>query len=58
MNPMLLKPSGSGTSQLVILGEAKQHITAIDYYQHIESLWETVRECLEFWGDRLSKFRF
>jgi adenosylcobyric acid synthase len=52
MNPILLKPSGSGTSQLVILGEAKQHIAAIDYYQHIETLWQTVRECLEFWGDR------
>ncbi len=52
MNPILLKPSGAGTSQLVILGEAKQHIAAIDYYQNIETLWQTVRECLEFWSDR------
>jgi adenosylcobyric acid synthase len=52
MNPILLKPSGSGTSQLVILGEAKQHIAAINYYQIIETLWQTVSECLEFWGDR------
>ena len=50
MNPILLKPEGSGTSQLVILGEAKQHIAAIDYYQIIETLWQTVSECLEFWG--------
>jgi len=52
MNPILLKPSGNGTSQLVLLGEARQHIAAIDYYQHIETLWEGVRDTLEFWRDR------
>lgn len=52
MNPILLKPSGNGTSQLVLLGEARQHIAAIDYYQHIETLWETVRDALEYWRDR------
>ena len=52
MNPILLKPSGNGTSQLVLLGEAGQHIAAIDYYQHIETLWETVRDTLEYWRDR------
>jgi adenosylcobyric acid synthase len=52
MNPILLKPSGAGTSQLVVMGEARQHIAAIDYYQHIETLWQTVCECLDFWGDR------
>jgi len=52
MNPILLKPSGNGTSQLVLLGEARQHIAAIDYYQHIETLWETVCDTLEFWRDR------
>ncbi|AFY75178.1 adenosylcobyric acid synthase (glutamine-hydrolysing) [Synechococcus sp. PCC 7502] len=52
MNPILLKPSAVGTSQLVILGTAKQHIAAIDYYQHIETLWQTVCDCLEFWRDR------
>jgi adenosylcobyric acid synthase len=52
MNPILLKPSGNGTSQLVLLGEARQHIAAIDYYQHIETLWETVRDTLEYWRDR------
>jgi adenosylcobyric acid synthase len=51
MNPILLKPAGAGTSQLVVLGEAKQHIAAIDYYKIIETLWQTVSECLEFWGD-------
>ena len=52
MNPILLKPSGNGTSQLVLLGEARQHIAAIDYYQHIETLWETVRDALEYWRER------
>jgi adenosylcobyric acid synthase len=52
MNPILLKPSGNSTSQLILLGEARQHIAAIDYYQHIETLWETVRDTLEAWRDR------
>ncbi|PZU97662.1 MAG: cobyric acid synthase [Pseudanabaena sp.] len=52
MNPILLKPSGKGTSQLVLLGEARQHIAAVDYYQHIETLWEEVRATLEYWRDR------
>lgn len=52
MNPILLKPSGKGTSQLVLLGEARQHINAIDYYQHIETLWEEVKATLEYWRDR------
>ena len=52
INPILLKPSGNGTSQLVLLGEAQGHIAAIDYYQHIETLWQSVRDSLEFWRDR------
>ncbi|MBD2187471.1 cobyric acid synthase [Pseudanabaena mucicola] len=52
MNPILLKPSGNGTSQLVLLGEARQHIAAVDYYRHIETLWESVRDTLEGWRDR------
>ena len=52
MNPILLKPSGNGTSQLVLLGEAKQHIAAVDYYQHIETLWQQVSTTLEYWRDR------
>jgi adenosylcobyric acid synthase len=52
MNPVLLKPSGNSTSQLVLLGEPKQNIAAADYYQHIESLWELVRDTLDYWQDR------
>lgn len=51
MNPVLLKPSGNSTSQLVLLGEPKQHIAAADYYQHIESLWQLVRDTLDYWQE-------
>ncbi|MEM6256171.1 MAG: cobyric acid synthase [Cyanobacteria bacterium P01_D01_bin.156] len=51
-NPVLLKPSGNGTSQLVLLGEPKQHIRAGDYYQHIEDIWQVVEQTLESWRDR------
>ncbi|MEO0350738.1 MAG: cobyric acid synthase [Cyanobacteria bacterium P01_A01_bin.15] len=51
-NPVLLKPSGNGMSQLVLLGEPKQHIRAGDYYQHIEDIWQVVEQTLESWCDR------
>ena len=51
-NPVLLKPSGNGTSQLVLLGKPKQHIRAGDYYQHIEDIWQVVEQTLESWRDR------
>ena len=38
MNPVLLKPAGNSTSQLVVLGKAKNHIPAREYYQHVEPL--------------------
>ncbi|NEZ64763.1 cobyric acid synthase [Leptolyngbyaceae cyanobacterium CCMR0082] len=51
-NPVLLKPSGNGTSQLVLLGQPKQHIRAGDYYQHIEDIWQVVAQTLDSWRDR------
>jgi len=41
MNPVLLKPRGEGESQVVVDGEAVEHIAAGEYY---ESHWETARE--------------
>lgn len=38
MNPVLLKPAGNSTSQLVVLGKAQNHIPAREYYQHVEPL--------------------
>jgi len=52
MNPILLKPSGNSTSQLVVLGKAGEHIAAAEYYQHIDRLWEMVAETLAGWRDR------
>jgi adenosylcobyric acid synthase len=51
-NPVLLKPSGNGTSQLVLLGEPQQHIKAGDYYRHIDRIWQVVAQTLEDWRDR------
>ncbi|MCS6958609.1 MAG: cobyric acid synthase [Pseudanabaenaceae cyanobacterium SKYGB_i_bin29] len=48
MNPILLKPS-QGKSQLVVLGSAQGHFTAVDYYAQIPELWQVVVDCLEFW---------
>ena len=47
MNPILLKPSGQLGSQLVVLGEAREHIKAADYYRRVEELWPVVTESLE-----------
>jgi adenosylcobyric acid synthase len=52
MNPILLKPSGQLGSQLVVLGEAREHIKAAEYYRRVEELWLVVREALEFWKTR------
>ena len=49
MNPILLKPSGVLGSQLVVLGEAREHIKAADYYRRVEQLWPVVHGALEFW---------
>ncbi|WP_017662082.1 cobyric acid synthase [Baaleninema simplex] len=51
-NPVLLKPSGNGTSQLVLLGEPQQHLQAKDYYQHIDRIWQVVAQTLDDWRDR------
>ncbi|NGM71014.1 cobyric acid synthase [Natronolimnobius sp. AArcel1] len=40
-NPVLLKPRGDGESQLVIQGEAREHVPASHYY---DNHWEFARE--------------
>jgi len=52
MNPILLKPSGPLGSQLVVLGKARGHIKAADYYEKVEELWPVVTDCLERWKQR------
>lgn len=51
MNPILLKPSGGGGSQLIHMGTARGHVKAADYYKQIESLWPGVEECLSHWRE-------
>jgi adenosylcobyric acid synthase len=52
MNPILLKPSGAAGSQLVLLGEARGHVAAADYYRRVDELWPVVTETLEYWRSR------
>jgi adenosylcobyric acid synthase len=52
MNPILLKPSGTSGSQLVVLGRAQGHIRASTYYEAIESLRPVVTDSLSYWEGR------
>lgn len=52
MNPILLKPSGSQGSQLILLGKPQRHLLANEYYNLVDDLWLTVRDTLEYWRDR------
>src|SRR6202051_907183 len=52
MNPILLKPSGAQGSQVVVLGRSQGHCAAAEYYQHFDSLWQTVTEVLDGWQKR------
>ena len=42
MNPILLKPNGDGTSQVVVNGRVWKTLAARDYYQHAGELREQV----------------
>lgn len=52
MNPVLLKPSGNSTSQLVLLGQPQEHIPARSYYRYVDRVWEVVRQTLDAWTSR------
>ncbi|MGD1714411.1 cobyric acid synthase CobQ [Dapis sp. BLCC M172] len=48
MNPILLKPQGDMTSQVIIKGRALGTVGAIDYYQQYFDIgWEAIQESLE-----------
>ena len=49
MNPVLLKPSGDTTSQIVLKGVPGPHVKAGNYYEGIQILWKEVREVLDWW---------
>lgn len=47
MNPVLLKPSGDGTSQVVVHGRVWQTLSAREYYERLDELRPRVREAYD-----------
>ncbi len=43
MNPILLKPKGNHTSQLVVMGEVVKDVSAMEYYKEIHWLKDVVK---------------
>lgn len=52
MNPILLKPSGTKGSQIIVLGHAEGHCAATEYYRHFDRLWNVVTGVLDGWRQR------
>ncbi len=52
MNPVLLKPCGDATSQVVFRGVPGPHVPAGQYYETIGKLWEKVAEVIDWWKPR------
>lgn len=49
MNPILLKPQGDMTSQVIIKGKAVGQVSAIDYYeQYFDMGWQAVEESIQY----------
>ncbi|MDY6940367.1 MAG: cobyric acid synthase CobQ [Cyanobacteriota bacterium] len=47
MNPILLKPQGNMTSQIILKGKAVGQVQASDYYERYFDIgWQTIQECL------------
>jgi adenosylcobyric acid synthase len=53
MNPILLKPNGNGTSQVVVHGRVWKTLSARDYYQHFDHL---LAEVLSAYEDLAQRF--
>ncbi len=51
MNPVLLKPTGDGTSQLVIQGQAIEHVGVKEFY---DDYWDRAREAVRRSHERLA----
>jgi adenosylcobyric acid synthase len=51
MNPILLKPQGDMTSQVILKGKAVGKVSAADYYeQFFEVGWQAIKESLQYLG--------
>lgn len=46
-NPILLKPQGEGKSQVLLCGKLYKTLSASEYYQEKDKLWNIVREILD-----------
>src|SRR5882762_5925726 len=55
MNPILLKPNGNGTSQVVVHGRVWKTLSARDYYNHANELRDQV---LVAYGKLARRFEF
>lgn len=52
MNPILLKPQGDMTSQVILKGRAVGTVSAADYYEKFfEPGWKIIQECVRRLGD-------
>ncbi|MCY7366590.1 MAG: cobyric acid synthase CobQ [Chamaesiphon sp.] len=48
MNPILLKPQGDMTSQVILMGEAVGRVQAADYYRdYFDRGWAAITDCLD-----------
>ncbi len=52
MNPILLKPSGGNLAELVVLGEAQNHLEGRNYFARHDELWNVVAGVLDGWKTR------
>jgi len=51
MNPILLKPQGDMTSQVIIKGKAVGKVSAVDYYEQYNEIgWAAIEESLQHLG--------
>lgn len=51
MNPILLKPQGNMTSQVVLMGKPVDYVQAADYYEkYFDRGWKIITECLDQLG--------
>ncbi len=47
MNPVLLKPSADARSQVILMGEPREHLGALDYYKRSRIHWQVVTEAYD-----------
>jgi adenosylcobyric acid synthase len=47
MNPVLLKPEKDTQSQVILLGQRDDRLSAMDWRERSELLWPTIRGCLD-----------